>query len=96
MMLMDDRTVESFNVGNTLIRMTKSQANLMDYSVSCEDIAKGTHVTVTYPHFTDASKAFTLAHTRARGLGDNLRVLLSVDTERAVWTGKASNGTHNE
>jgi hypothetical protein len=61
--------------------MTKSQANLMDYSVSCEDIAKGTHVTVTYPHFTDASKAFTTAHTRARGLGDDLCALMDVSTD---------------
>jgi len=74
----ENRNVQSLLLGDTLIRMTKSNANLYDYTVSAEDVAKDTRVDVTYPHYIDATEAFRAATSRATGEDDDLKVLMNV------------------
>lgn len=73
-----NRVLKTFNLGDTLIRLTKDNGNLYDYTVTCEDIRKGTYARVTYPHLTDADQAWGTAFSQARGEDDDLQALMGI------------------
>lgn len=88
---MSARTVKSLAKGDTVIRLLKGLErcshcgddhelpdNLTDYTVTIEDTAKDTEVSVTFPHFTDANQAFGMAWSQAQGEDDDLAALLGV------------------
>ena len=73
-----ERTVKSIITGDTLVRMTKDAGNITDYTVLIQDVAKDTAASVTFPHFTDANKAFGMAVAQANGEADDLAALLNI------------------
>jgi len=75
---MSARTVKSLHMGDTMIRLLKDPHNLTDYTVTIEDTAKNTEVSVTFPHFTDANQAFGMARVQMQGENDDLAALLGV------------------
>ncbi len=85
---LNERCVKSFTIGDTLIRLTKTRANLYDYIVSVEDTSTDEQVSVTTPIYIDADQAFGMAFAQAHGEGDDLCALLGVDPDKEgeTWT----------